>query len=111
MNCKLGIGLEKTNPWAFDTTQFDNILKKLKVVSVCFGAEILLRDLSTFLSNLNLRFMILLIFVLFIFGVLSCLVYIVPMKSCSLQFFAHIMKMIMFVYYEFFILICWQKSN
>ncbi|KMT12029.1 hypothetical protein BVRB_5g099880 [Beta vulgaris subsp. vulgaris] len=27
----IGIGLEKTNPWAFDTTQFDNILKKLKV--------------------------------------------------------------------------------
>ena len=28
----LGIGVEKSNPWAFDTTQFDNILKKLKVV-------------------------------------------------------------------------------
>ncbi|KNA25487.1 hypothetical protein SOVF_006250 [Spinacia oleracea] len=27
-----GIGLEKPNQWAFDTTQFDNILKKLKVV-------------------------------------------------------------------------------
>ncbi|CAI8619501.1 unnamed protein product [Vicia faba] len=26
-----GIGLEKPNPWAFDTTQFDNILKRLKV--------------------------------------------------------------------------------
>ncbi|XP_024986697.1 PIN2/TERF1-interacting telomerase inhibitor 1 isoform X1 [Cynara cardunculus var. scolymus] len=27
----VGIGLEKPNPWAFDTTQFDGILKKLKV--------------------------------------------------------------------------------
>ncbi|KAJ0630718.1 putative G-patch domain-containing protein [Helianthus annuus] len=27
----LGVGLEKPNAWAFDTTQFDNILKKLKV--------------------------------------------------------------------------------
>lgn len=26
-----GIGLEKPNQWAFDTTQFDNILKRLKV--------------------------------------------------------------------------------
>ncbi|BAT73035.1 hypothetical protein LR48_Vigan11g017700 [Vigna angularis] len=26
-----GIGLEKPNHWAFDTTQFDNILKRLKV--------------------------------------------------------------------------------
>ncbi|CDY38209.1 BnaA09g11800D [Brassica napus] len=28
-----GVGVDKPNPWAFDTTQFDNILKKLKVVS------------------------------------------------------------------------------
>lgn len=28
----IGIGTEKPNNWAFDTTQFDNILKKLKVV-------------------------------------------------------------------------------
>ncbi|KZV15368.1 hypothetical protein F511_20353 [Dorcoceras hygrometricum] len=28
----LGIGSEQPNAWAFDTTQFDNILKKLKVV-------------------------------------------------------------------------------
>ncbi|XP_004503672.1 G-patch domain-containing protein 1 [Cicer arietinum] len=28
-----GIGLEKPNQWAFDTTQFDNILKRLKVQS------------------------------------------------------------------------------
>lgn len=28
-----GIGTEKPNAWAFDTTQFDSILKKLKVVS------------------------------------------------------------------------------
>lgn len=28
----IGIGLEKPNSWAFDTTQFDNILKRLKVV-------------------------------------------------------------------------------
>ncbi|XP_071702933.1 G-patch domain-containing protein 1-like [Rutidosis leptorrhynchoides] len=27
----LGVGVEKPNVWAFDTTQFDNILKKLKV--------------------------------------------------------------------------------
>ncbi|KAJ1411776.1 G-patch domain [Sesbania bispinosa] len=27
----VGIGLEKPNHWAFDTTQFDNILKRLKV--------------------------------------------------------------------------------
>ncbi|KAK9983605.1 hypothetical protein SO802_033130 [Lithocarpus litseifolius] len=29
-----GIGLEKPNEWAFDTTQFDNILKRLKVQGV-----------------------------------------------------------------------------
>ncbi|XP_022157163.1 uncharacterized protein LOC111023946 [Momordica charantia] len=29
-----GIGTEKHNPWAFDTTQFDNILKRLKVQAV-----------------------------------------------------------------------------
>jgi hypothetical protein len=28
----IGIGLEKPNSWAFDTTQFDNILRRLKVV-------------------------------------------------------------------------------
>ncbi|XP_073042847.1 G-patch domain-containing protein 1-like isoform X3 [Primulina eburnea] len=28
----LGIGLEQPNAWAFDTTQFDNILTKLKVI-------------------------------------------------------------------------------
>ncbi|KAK6158265.1 hypothetical protein DH2020_005579 [Rehmannia glutinosa] len=28
-----GIGTEKPNAWAFDTSQFDNILKKLKVVN------------------------------------------------------------------------------
>ncbi|KAI7741980.1 hypothetical protein M8C21_008693 [Ambrosia artemisiifolia] len=27
----LGVGLQKPNAWAFDTTRFDNILKKLKV--------------------------------------------------------------------------------
>ncbi|KAK7318182.1 hypothetical protein RJT34_02881 [Clitoria ternatea] len=27
----IGIGVDKPNPWAFDTTQFDNILKRLKV--------------------------------------------------------------------------------
>ncbi|KAI9112770.1 hypothetical protein K1719_016273 [Acacia pycnantha] len=30
----VGIGLEKPNDWAFDTTQFDNILKRLKVQGV-----------------------------------------------------------------------------
>ena len=33
---RAGVGVDKPNPWAFDTTQFDNILKKLKVVSVSF---------------------------------------------------------------------------
>ncbi|XVF52976.1 hypothetical protein PTKIN_Ptkin05aG0061200 [Pterospermum kingtungense] len=26
-----GVGLDKSNPWAFDTAQFDSILKRLKV--------------------------------------------------------------------------------
>ncbi|XP_028774795.1 G patch domain-containing protein 4 isoform X2 [Neltuma alba] len=30
----VGIGVEKPNNWAFDTTQFDNILKRLKVQAV-----------------------------------------------------------------------------
>ncbi|KAL6502366.1 hypothetical protein OROHE_024644 [Orobanche hederae] len=30
----LGIGTEKPNPWAFDTSQFDSILRKLKVQAV-----------------------------------------------------------------------------
>ncbi|XP_022859855.1 uncharacterized protein LOC111380506 [Olea europaea var. sylvestris] len=30
----LGIGTEKPNAWAFDTTQFDGILKKLKVRAI-----------------------------------------------------------------------------
>ena len=34
----IGIGLEKPNEWAFDTTQFDNILKRLKVV--CFASNL-----------------------------------------------------------------------
>lgn len=34
----IGIGLEKPNEWAFDTTQFDNILKRLKVV--CFALNL-----------------------------------------------------------------------
>jgi len=34
LNSITGVGLEKPNQWAFDTTQFDNILKRLKVV--CF---------------------------------------------------------------------------
>ncbi|KAF5478192.1 hypothetical protein F2P56_004774, partial [Juglans regia] len=29
-----GIGVEKPNSWAFDTTQFDNILKRLKVQAI-----------------------------------------------------------------------------
>ncbi|CAI0414688.1 unnamed protein product [Linum tenue] len=29
-----GVGVEKPNPWAFDTTQFDSILKRLKVQAV-----------------------------------------------------------------------------
>lgn len=44
----IGIGIEKPNNWAFDTTQFDNILKRLKVVSfitfillIIYGAKML----------------------------------------------------------------------
>lgn len=29
-----GVGVEKPNNWAFDTTQFDSILKRLKVVYI-----------------------------------------------------------------------------
>ncbi|KAI3727667.1 hypothetical protein L6452_16285 [Arctium lappa] len=36
----LGIGLEKPNAWAFDTTQFDNILKKLKVAAETKNDEV-----------------------------------------------------------------------
>ncbi|GER33042.1 D111/G-patch domain-containing protein [Striga asiatica] len=35
----LGIGTEKPNAWAFDTSQFDSILKKLKVQAVDIRAE------------------------------------------------------------------------
>ncbi|XP_057521147.1 G-patch domain-containing protein 1 isoform X2 [Amaranthus tricolor] len=35
-----GIGVEKSNPWAFDTTQFDNILKKLKVQAADTNIEV-----------------------------------------------------------------------
>ncbi|KAL2902712.1 PIN2/TERF1-interacting telomerase inhibitor 1 [Bienertia sinuspersici] len=34
-----GIGVEKPNQWAFDTTQFDNILKKLKVQAADTNVE------------------------------------------------------------------------
>lgn len=35
--CSTGIGLDKpNNNWILDTTQFDNILKKLKVVSAIY---------------------------------------------------------------------------
>lgn len=44
-----GIGLEKPNQWAFDTTQFDNILKRLKVVCFLFSFLALL-----FLSQFSL---------------------------------------------------------
>jgi Pin2-interacting protein X1 len=33
----VGVGVDKPNPWAFDTTQFDSILKKLKVQSAKAG--------------------------------------------------------------------------
>lgn len=32
----IGVGLEKPNEWAFDTAQFDSILKRLKVVMHVF---------------------------------------------------------------------------
>ncbi|KAL8040909.1 hypothetical protein ABFX02_10G130800 [Erythranthe guttata] len=35
----LGIGTEKPNAWAFDTTQFDSILKKLKVQAVTINND------------------------------------------------------------------------
>ncbi|KAL9688000.1 hypothetical protein QQ045_032412 [Rhodiola kirilowii] len=35
----VGVGLEKPNPWPFDTTQFDNILKRLKVQAVQNNTE------------------------------------------------------------------------
>ncbi|KAL8064101.1 hypothetical protein ABFX02_01G069600 [Erythranthe guttata] len=35
----LGIGTEKPNAWAFDTTQFDSILKKLKVQAVTINKD------------------------------------------------------------------------
>ncbi|XP_010545421.1 PREDICTED: G patch domain-containing protein 4 [Tarenaya hassleriana] len=34
-----GVGVDKPNPWAFDTTQFDNILKKLKVQAATTNAD------------------------------------------------------------------------
>ncbi|KAL9690361.1 hypothetical protein QQ045_010759 [Rhodiola kirilowii] len=35
----VGVELEKPNPWAFDTTQFDNILKRLKVSAPLYEKE------------------------------------------------------------------------
>jgi Pin2-interacting protein X1 len=34
-----GVGVEKPNNWAFDTTQFDSILKRLKVVCFCLNCS------------------------------------------------------------------------
>lgn len=40
-----GVGLEKPNPWAFDTAQFDSILKRLKVQSTeVKNAEVVEKD-------------------------------------------------------------------
>ncbi|KAH9617175.1 hypothetical protein KSS87_007576 [Heliosperma pusillum] len=38
-----GIGVEKKNAWAFDTSQFDNILKKLKVVTDLIYSHVMIR--------------------------------------------------------------------
>ncbi|KAJ4712005.1 PIN2/TERF1-interacting telomerase inhibitor 1-like [Melia azedarach] len=35
-----GVGLDKPNPWAFDTAQFDSILKRLKVQAVQTNDEV-----------------------------------------------------------------------
>ncbi|KAK8323910.1 hypothetical protein V6Z11_A12G268400 [Gossypium hirsutum] len=35
----IGVGLEKPNPWAFDTAQFDSILKRLKVQAAQINDE------------------------------------------------------------------------
>ncbi|XP_031249615.1 uncharacterized protein LOC116107491 [Pistacia vera] len=43
-----GVGLEKPNPWAFDTAQFDSILKRLKVV---FEKEEAQAETETNVSN------------------------------------------------------------
>ncbi|KAG4171795.1 hypothetical protein ERO13_A12G233400v2 [Gossypium hirsutum] len=37
----IGVGLEKPNPWAFDTAQFDSILKRLKVQAAQINDEVL----------------------------------------------------------------------
>ncbi|GLT90847.1 hypothetical protein SLE2022_087640 [Rubroshorea leprosula] len=36
----IGVGLEKPNPWAFDTAQFDSILKRLKVQAAQTNDEV-----------------------------------------------------------------------
>ena len=49
-DCGTGVGVEKPNNWAFDTTQFDSILKRLKVV--CYVLVWLFEIFYFFASNL-----------------------------------------------------------
>lgn len=64
----IGIGLEKPNEWAFDTTQFDNILKRLKVV--CFALN--LRISFTMLYILISEFLMCLFGYVFFFNSKGC---------------------------------------
>lgn len=42
-----GVGVEKPNNWAFDTTQFDSILKRLKVQAVQSNDEEVVKENSS----------------------------------------------------------------
>uniref|UniRef100_A0A6M2EHX2 G-patch domain-containing protein n=1 Tax=Populus davidiana TaxID=266767 RepID=A0A6M2EHX2_9ROSI len=46
-----GVGVEKPNNWAFDTTQFDSILKRLKVQAVQSNDEVFLRPTEVVKEN------------------------------------------------------------
>lgn len=52
----IGIGLEKPNEWAFDTTQFDNILKRLKVVCFAWNLRISFTMLYILISEFLMCF-------------------------------------------------------
>ncbi|KAJ6703543.1 G PATCH DOMAIN CONTAINING PROTEIN [Salix viminalis] len=48
-----GVGVEKPNNWAFDTTQFDSILKRLKVQAVQSNDEVFPRPTEALKENSN----------------------------------------------------------
>ncbi|EPS62409.1 hypothetical protein M569_12380, partial [Genlisea aurea] len=48
-----GIGTEKPNEWAFDTSQFDSILKRLKLQAAAISNESAEKDETTVSSNLE----------------------------------------------------------